>query len=500
MSRKNSKKHIYTKKSRASNRVYLVGAGPGRPDLITVRGLNILREADVIIYDYLVDRRILENAREDAELICCDTEVSVSRRDPSKRHGIRDKLGRKRYRDGFLVHQQKINDLLIKKAKEGKKVVRLKNGNPTIFGRCSQELKALVKEKIEFEIVPGITAASAASAYSGIPLTDRRFASSCIFVAGHEDPTKKKSFIDWQAVAKSGTVVLYMAVGNLANIVKQMLKAGKDKNTDVAIVESATSERQKILTGTLKNIAGKAKEQTIKSPAIIIIGKVVKLGKKFNWLKRNKKILFSGLSQERFFAKNIYFHLPLIKIEPLENYDEFDNYLKNVKDFDWIVFSSRYGVEYFFKRLKAISYDSRGLNGIKIAVIGSSTKRKLLDFGIIADLIPKDESSKGLLKAFAKLDIRGKKIFLPRSNLADKGLKKGLTKLGAKVSSSFVYKNVIPKDLPELDLSGFDEIILTSPSIVRNFKKRYKKSPKSVKIKCIGDVTLEEAKECRLLN
>ncbi|MBU0478194.1 uroporphyrinogen-III C-methyltransferase [bacterium] len=308
-----------------THKVYLVGAGPGRPDLITVRGLNILRETDVVIYDYLVDKRLFDEVKEGAELICCD------------------QLGKSRYSDGFLKAQDNINNLMIRKAKEGKKVIRLKNGDPSIFGRFSQELKTLVKNKIEFEVVPGVTAASAASCLGGIPLTDRRFASSCVFVTGHEDPKKRISLIDWGSLAKSGTIILYMAVENLENIVEKVLKAGKDKDTPVAIVQDASLPTQKVFTGILRDIVAKAKREKIKPPAIVIIGEVAELEKKFNWLKRNKRILFTGLSKERFFTKDIYFHLPLIKIEPMKDYEEFDNYLKNIKDFNWIVFEAAMG-------------------------------------------------------------------------------------------------------------------------------------------------------------
>ncbi len=463
-------------------KVYLVGAGPGRPDLITVRGLNILKEADVVIYDYLVDKRLFDEVKEVAELICCD------------------QLGKSRYSDGFLKAQDNINNLMVKKAKEGKKVIRLKNGDPSTFGRFSQELEILVKNKIEFEIVPGVTAASAASCLSGIPLTDRRFASSCVFVTGHEDPKKKISLIDWEAIAKSGTIILYMAVENLETIVCKLLKAGKSEDTPIAIIQDASLITQKILTGTLKNIAKKAKYEKIKPPAIAIIGEVAKLEKEFNWLKKSKRILFTGLSRERFFTKDIYFHLPLIKIEPMKDYKEFDNYLKNIKDFDWILFASRYGVEHFFKRLRTINSDSRVLANVKIAAIGNSTKNRLLDFGILANLVPGKESSEGLVAEFKKIDIKGKKIFLPRSDISDKGLSKALEELGAKVTTGFAYRNIILKDLPNLDLNLFDEIMFTSPSTVRNFKKRYKTVPKNVKIKCIGNVTLKEAKKCRLLD
>ena len=447
-------------------KVYLVGAGPGSPDLITVRGLNILKEADVVIYDYLIDKRILENVKEDAELVCSG----------------------------------RTNNLIIKKAKEGKNVVRLKNGDSSIFSRCSQELESLVKERIEFEVVPGVTAASAASCLSGIPLTDRRFASSCVFVTGHEDPTKKKSLIDWNSVAKSPTMILYMAVENLDDIVNRILKSGKDKNTAVAIIQDISLSTQKVLTGTLKDIVTKARRRKLRPPAIIIIGEVAKLEKEFNWLTKNRRILFTGLSKERFFIKGTYFHLPLIKIEPLENYEEFDNYLKHIKNFDWIVFASRYGVEYFFKRLKNIGLDSRVLNNIKIAAIGNSTKNRLLDYGILADVVPEKESSEGLTKKFKKINVKDRRIFLPRSDISDKGLSKAFEELGAKVTTAFAYRNVMPKDLPDLELNFFNEIMFTSPSTVRNFKKRYKKVPKNVKIKCIGDVTLREAKSCRLLD
>lgn len=463
------------------NKVYLVGAGPGKPDLITVRGLNILKEADVIIYDYLVDRRLLGYAKDGAELICCD------------------KLAKKgRYSNGFSIHQEKISNLVVKKAKEGKKVIRLKNGDVSIFSRLSQELDTLVRNKIDFELVPGVTTASAAASYAGIPFTDRRFASTCAFVTGHEDPKKEASSIDWESLSKVGTVVFYMAVENLSEIVKELIKTGKPKDTGCVIVQNATLPAQKVLSGTLEDIAKRAKREEIKPPAIIVVGDVVKLGKRFSWLRKDKKILFTGLSTERFFIKGIYFHLPLIEIRPMDDYREFDNYLKNISDYDWIIFASRYGAEYFFKRLGDVGLDSRVLNGIKIAAVGNSTKNHLLNFGIKADLVPNNESSKGLIEELKKRGLRNKRIFLPRSDISDKGLEKEFKKLGAEVTTSFAYKNVLPDNLPDLDLKDFDEIVFSSPSTVRNFKKRYKKVPKKVKIRYIGDVTLREIKRCRL--
>lgn len=463
------------------NKVYLVGAGPGAPGLITIRGLEILRQADVIIYDYLVDKKILDEAKAGAELVCCDT------------------LGKGRHRDGFLIHNERITRLVVKKAREGKKVIRLKNGDPGIFSRTSQELEPLVKNGIDFEIVPGVTAGSAASCLSGIPLTDRRFASSCVFVTGHEDPGKKNSSLDWDALARSGTIVLYMAVENLPGIVKRLIKAGKSPDTAIAIVQDTSLVTQKVLTGALGDIAAKAGENKIRPPAIIIIGEVVKLEKRFDWLRKNKRILFTGLSKERYFTKGAnYFHLPLIRIVPMEGYEEFDGHLKDIRRFDWVIFSSRYGVEYFFKRLEIIGYDSRALSGVKVAAIGASTKDRLLDFGILADLVPRDESSEGLLKEFGKIGLKGAKIFLPRSDISDKNLSDGFKRLGAQVLTAFAYRNVPAKDLPDLDLNSFDEIMFTSPSTVRNFKARYGKVPRRVKASFIGAVTRKEAQRCCL--
>lgn len=463
-------------------KVYLIGAGPGSPDLITVRGREILRQAEVVIYDYLVDKRILDEAKEGAELICCDT------------------LGKDRYSDGFLIHNEKINQLVIKKVKEGKKVIRLKNGDPGIFSRTSQELEPLVKNKIAFEIVPGVTAANGASAFSGIPLTDRGYASACVFATGHEDPTKESSSLDWDSLSQVGTIALYMAVENLPWITRQLLGAGKSQYTPVAIIQDASQLTQKILTGTLKDIVAKARQHKVKPPAIIIIGEVAKLGKRFNWLKKTKKILFTGISTPRYFEKGTFFHLPLIKIEPLKDYQRFDRLLKDISEYDWIVFTSRYGVIYFFQRLLKTGLDSRQLAKVKMATIGNSTRNQLWEFGLRQDLIPKKECSRGLINEFRRIDLKDKRIFLPRSNLSDKGLVRGLGAQGAKVTTGVAYKNVLPRYLPDLNLEFFDEVMFTSPSTVRNFIKRYGELPKNIKVSYIGEVTRKEAKKWHLVD
>jgi len=345
-----------------------------------------------------------------------------------------------------------------------------------------------------------VTAASAAGAFSGIPLTDRRYASSCVLVTGHEGPGKEKSAVDWKYLAHCGTIVLYMALENLSKIIKELLSVGKPQDTPCAVIANAGLLTQSRVIGTLRDIVLKIKKQKLKPPVIIIIGEVVKLERKFNWLEKNRKILFTGLSQERFFLKGNYLHLPLIRIAPLYDYGEFDTHLKNLKGFDWLVFTSRYGVKYFFERLKTIELDSRVLKGIQIAAIGNSTENALFECGIRADLVPKKESSIGLLEGFKRLDLNNKKIFLPRSDLSDKGLELGLRKLGARIIAPVAYRNVMPENLPDLDLEDFDEILFTSPSGVRNFVKRYGPIPGRIKVNCIGGVTRKEAKRCRALD
>ncbi|MCM8767974.1 MAG: uroporphyrinogen-III C-methyltransferase [Candidatus Omnitrophica bacterium] len=471
-------------------KVYLVGAGPGDPDLITVKGAKILQEADIVIYDYLVDKTILKYTKPETEKICVD------------------ELDKEMYKNGFAKNQDKINQLMVKKAKEGKNVVRLKNGDPSIFGRMNEELEFLTKNNIEFRIVPGITAATAASCYTGIPLTARDISSTICITTGHEANLKHHNFVDFSKVAKIDTIVIFMSVETLDSVVKKIISNGRDKTTPVCVISNISSINQKTVIGNLDNIIEKVKKEKISPPAIVIIGNVVKKEKDFNWFKKTKKILFTGLSSERFFEDGLIFHIPMIEIKPLDNYTELDNWIKSIsckRVIDWIIFTSRFGVFYFFDRLFKLGYDSRILNQIKIAAIGSSTANKLKEYGIIADLVPKNECSIGLLDEFKKIINRNTNhkpqtsILLPRSDIADKGLTDGLTKLGFKVYPVVAYKNVMPENLPDLDFDFFNEIIFSSPSTVRNFIKRYGKPPKRIKVKAIGQVTKKELMKYKLI-
>jgi len=298
-----------------THKVYIVGAGPGEPDLITVKGSNILREADVILYDYLIDRRILAGVKASAELIAAD-----SFREKEK--------GR-----SPLARQGKINAALIRKAKQGKKVVRLKGGDPFIFGRLADEMKALTNAGIAFEIVPAPTAASAAAAAAGITLTERRLSSSCVFVSGHKQSDDNKDGLDWQSISKNQIIVIYMGVTAIADIVKQLLKAGKSPDTPVVIIQAASLPWEKIIRGKLSNIVTLARSRGIKPPAVIIVGE--NAGQPNRGVHNEKKrILFTGLSNQRYFLRDKFVRLPLIKIEALADYSCFDAHLRNIQAFD----------------------------------------------------------------------------------------------------------------------------------------------------------------------
>ncbi|MCB1195184.1 uroporphyrinogen-III C-methyltransferase [bacterium] len=455
-------------------KVYLVGAGPGNLGLITVRGLEILKQADVVIHDYLIDRQLLGQARVDAELICTK------------------ELGKFRYEKSQDEAQASICDSMVKKAKEGKRVIRLKNGDPTVFARLEEELYALTENNIEYEIVPGISAGTAAAAYMGIPLTEKHVSSNVVFVTGHEPQGHQG--INWKHLAQCGTIVLYMAVKSISQVVEQLIAAGKPSDTPAAVISHIGSVDMKTASGTLETIQSAALKQSISPPAVFIIGDSALFETQYNWFKKNKKIVFTGLSDERYFLSGSYFHIPMIQILPLQDYTELDNHICDIRRYNWLVFASRYGVQYFFERLFALGYDARHLNDARIAAVGASTAGKLREFGICADLVPNRESSAGLLEAFQHVDLQGKTLFMPRSDLSDKGLEGGFIQHGARVTSCVAYRNVPAENLPPLDLSHFDEIILTSPSSVRSVVNTYKQIPKTVAVRCIGDVTRKEAR------
>ncbi|MCX7918559.1 MAG: uroporphyrinogen-III C-methyltransferase, partial [bacterium] len=358
-------------------KVYLVGAGPGDPGLITVKGLECIKTADVIIYDYLANPKLLAYARPETELIY-----------------VGKKAGE------HTLPQEEINALLIKKAHAGKTVCRLKGGDPTVFGRGGEEAEVLVQAGILFEFVPGVTSAIAVPAYAGIPVTHREYTSDFAVITGHEVPTKGSSSINWAHLATSvGTLIFLMGVGNLPLIVTQLLKHGRPKRTPVAIIRHGTTPKQETIVGTLADIAEKAKQNQFKPPAVIIVGDVVKLRDKLNWFESNplfgKRILVTRTRSqasefvrvlESFGAEVIEF--PTIEIIPPSNWRPLDKAIRNLANYDWVIFTSVNGVTYFFQRLAEKNLDSRLFRTARIAAIGPATAEALKEKGLIPDIVP----------------------------------------------------------------------------------------------------------------
>ena len=375
-------------------KVYLVGAGPGDIGLLTVKGLRCLQKAEAVIYDFHLNAQILNYINHDAEFIYA-----------GKRGGRHTRT------------QEEINDILVQKAKEGKIVCRLKGGDPFVFGRGGEEAEVLSKEGIEFEVVPGVSSAIAAPAYSGIPLTHRLYSSSFAVIPGYEDITKKESAIEWAKLATgAGTLVFLMAVKNVDLITQKLIENGRSPDTPVAVIRWGTRPDQKTIVGTLKNIAELVKEKDIKPPAVMVVGDVVRLRESLKWYEKKPmfghRILVTREHLEGFEpleelgAEIIEF--PTIEIVPPESYDELDKSIDKVEIYDWLIFTSRNGVNCFLKRFFEKDRDIRDLKGIKICAIGTKTAKEIKKYGIKINLIPEEFHAEGLIEAFTK-EVRNQK-------------------------------------------------------------------------------------------
>jgi uroporphyrinogen III methyltransferase/synthase len=370
-------------------KVYLVGAGPGDIGLLTIKGLKCLRKADVVIYDFHLNAQVLNYINHNAEFIYA-----------GKRGGH------------HTLTQDEINTILVRKAKEGRTVCRLKGGDPFIFGRGGEEAEALSKERIEFEVVPGISSSVAAPAYAGIPLTHRLYSSSFAVIPGYEDATKKESTIDWSKLSTGvGTLVFLMAVKNVDLIAQKLIENGRPPDTPVAVIRWGTRPDQKTIVGTLESIAELVKEKHIKPPAVMIVGEVVKLRETLKWYEKKQlfgyRILVTREHMEGFErleelgAEIIEF--PTIEIVPPGSYEEIDSSIKKITSYDWVVFTSRNGVKYFFRRFFEKDKDIRELKGIKICAIGTKTAEEIKKYGIRVDLIPDEFHAEGLIDSFMRL-------------------------------------------------------------------------------------------------
>lgn len=472
-------------------KVYLIGAGPGDPGLITLKAKKILEEADVVIYDYLANPKFLDFCKKDAEKIY-----------------VGKKAGQ------HTLSQEEINHLIVKKAKEGKKIARLKGGDPFLFGRGGEEAEELVKEGISFEVIPGITSAIAVPAYAGIPVTHRDYTSTLAIITGHEAEGKEESKINFAALSKIGTLVFLMGVKNLSYIVEKLIKNGKSSDTPVAVIQWGTLPNQKTACGTLKNIVEEVEKKDIKAPAIIVIGEVVKLRDKLNWFENKplygKKIVItrtreqaSKLAEKLEELGALCYEIPTIKIEPVID-QNFYKILENLSQYHWIIFTSQNTVKIFFQELWKLGKDLRILGKAKIAVIGKATQKTLEEFKIKPDLMPEDEfTQEGLVSAFSKIEIKDKFILIPRAKNARDVLPEKLKEMGANVRILPIYETRVcyesKQELDEILKEKPDMIIFTSSSTVKNFfelcKEIKRDSFKDLIFASIGPVTSQTLRD-----
>ena len=475
-------------------RVFLVGAGPGDPGLITVKGVACLRGADVVVYDFLANPVLLREAREDAELICV-----------GKRGGK------------HTTSQEAINALLVEKAREGKTVCRLKGGDPFVFGRGGEEALALAEAGVAFEVVPGVTAGVAAAAYAGIPVTHRGLASSVALVTGHEDPTKQVSAVAWDKLATgAGTLVVYMGVKRLPAVVQQLAANGLPPETPAAMVRCGTMPSQQTVTGTLADIVALA--EGIEPPAVLIVGEVVSLRAQLAWFE--KRPLFgrcvlvtrsrtqaSKLSERLAALGAEVVEMPTIRIEPPDSCAPLDHAVARLDDYAWVAFTSVNGVDAFFARLGLAGKDSRALP--RVASIGAATSERLREHGIEPDCQPAKFTGEALVEAMAaQHGLSGQRVLLARAAEAPPTVPDGLTAAGALVDEVAAYRTVVGGEPDEATLerlmSGEADIVtFTSSSTVRGFvaalgQARLRELPSSVRLVSIGPVTSATARELGL--
>ena len=475
-------------------KVYLVGAGPREPDLVTVRAVECLKRADVVIYDFLAAPELLKYVREGAETIYV-----------GKKGG------------DHTLSQDKINEVMVARAKQGRTIVRLKGGDPFIFGRGGEEAEVLAKAGITFEVVPGVTSAVAAPAYAGIPLTHRLYTSSVAFVTGHEDPTKKQSSIDWSKLATGvGTLVFLMGVKNLANIAERLMWAGRDPKTPVAVVRWGTTPQQTTIVGTLDTIVADVQAAGLKPPATIVVGEVIKLRDTLNWFE--KRALFGRtavVTRARAQVSELVRRLsdlgaaclecPTIKVVPPEDWNQLDAAIDNLGTYDWLVFTSVNGVSFFFERLYEKDKDVRALKGVSTAAIGPATAKRLRDFGLKSDIVPKTYQAESIVEAFKQEPMNGKRVLLPRAKEARPVLPVELRRMGAIVDEIAAYQTEPAREnvdvlIKRLEEGSIDLLTFTSSSTVRNFKallppERFESLTEGVSVASIGPITTETAIE-----
>jgi uroporphyrinogen III methyltransferase/synthase len=477
-----------------TGKVYLVGAGPGDPGLITVKGKECIQKSEVLIYDYLASPDLLKYASKSAQLIYV-----------GKKGG------------DHTLAQARISELLVAKAKTGAVVTRLKGGDPFIFGRGGEEAEELAAAGVAFEIVPGVTSAVAAPAYAGIPVTHRRFTSTVAFITGHEDPGKEESSIDWSCLAKGiGTLVFFMGVKNLPDIMDQLIRHGLPPDRSVAVVRWGTTAAQVTVTGTAADIVERVRRAGLKAPAIIVVGDVVRLRETLQWFETRplwgKRIVVTRSREQASDLVRMLTELgadcvecPTIEIVAPEDSGPLDQAIANLAAYDWLVFTSANAVSRFFERLFDADRDLRALHRIRTAAIGPATANRLFEFGLRSDIVPDTYRAESVVDAFRNQQLSGKRILLPRAKEARPVLPAELAKMGARVDEVAVYETRSVPDnadmiTAQLSQKRIDLVTFTSSSTVRNFKaliptEIFESLMRGVPTASIGPITAETAAE-----
>ncbi|ASA23784.1 uroporphyrinogen-III C-methyltransferase [Paenibacillus donghaensis] len=486
-----------------TGKVYLVGAGPGDAKLITVKGMECIQKADVLVYDRLASPRLLQWMKSGGEKIYVG-----------------------KLPDRHTMKQEEINQLLVDLALQGKTVVRLKGGDPTIFGRVGEEAELLRRNGIYYEIVPGITSAISVPAYAGIPVTHRDYASSLSIITGHESPDKLDQSIHWDKVTNAtGTLIFLMGVAKIGYISDQLIKHGRPASTPVALVRWGTRADQQTLTGTLEDIAAQVAAADFQPPAVIVVGDVVLQREQLKWVEAmplfGKRIVVTrARSQDSGLVSAIEelggepYEFPVIETRLPEGEVKkarIAEALGALESYDWVFFTSANGVEYFYRHLAELGADVRGLHRARIAAVGPATAEALAQRGLVAEALPPQFQAEGLLEAFGPRLLPGQNVLLPRGDLARAWLPDKLRELGLQVTEVDTYETVVTGE-DDIELKKLLEegrihaVTFTSSSTVRNFLQILGRMGiadplpllANVKIACIGPVTQQTAIEAGL--
>ena len=477
--------------------IYLVGSGPGDPGLITAKGLRLLEEADAVVYDRLAPEALLRRARPDAELFYV-----------GKRPG-----------DDQAMKQEEINALLVRLGREGRRVVRLKGGDPYVFGRGGEEALALLRAGVPFEVVPGVTSGIAAPAYAGIPVTHRALASSVAFVTGHEDPSKGRTDVDWERVARGAdTLVLYMGVGRLGEIASSLVAAGRDPATPAAVIRWGTVPEQRTVMGTLADIAQRVAEAGIRPPAVTVVGEVVRLREEgLAWYEARplfgrRVVVTRARAQAGELSRRLeelgaaVVEFPTIEIRPPRDFGPLDEAIRGLDSFDWLVFTSVNGVEAFLERLASHGLDVRAIpRGARIAAIGPATAGRVREAGLRVDVVPREYRAEALLEEISGEPLRGRRVLIPRAARAREVLPERLREAGAEVSVPPAYETVPSAEGREelargLQAGEVDCVTFTASSTVENFVAAFGAREAArllagTRVACIGPITAAAARE-----